>query len=96
VGSQIEIRPRGGRFVCEIARIAPDREIEIAYVAGVHRGTGRWTFEKLGEGTRACYQVDLEPRGWLARLLSNWIDFGTMHSRSMTEVFDRLESWLTG
>ena len=94
VGSRIEIRPRGGRFVCAIARIVPEREIEIEYVAGVHRGTGRWTFEKLAGGTRARYQIDLEPQGWLPRLLSNWMDFGKMHSRSMERVFDGLESWL--
>jgi hypothetical protein len=71
------------------------RKILIRYVEGVRRGTGRWTFEKLAEGTRACYRIDLEPQGWLPRLLSNWLDFGKMHSRSMTKVFDGLESWLT-
>jgi ribosome-associated toxin RatA of RatAB toxin-antitoxin module len=95
LGSRIEIRPRGGRFTCEIAQVVPAREILIEYVDGVHRGTGRWTFEKLAEGTRACYQIDLEPQGWLPRLLSNCMDFGKMHSRSMEQVFDGLESWLT-
>jgi ribosome-associated toxin RatA of RatAB toxin-antitoxin module len=94
VGSQIEIQPRGGRFVCEIARVAPDREIEIEYVEGVHRGKGRWTFERLGDGTRACYQIDLAPQGWLPRLLSNWMDVGDMHSRSMAKVFDGMGEWL--
>lgn len=94
VGSRIEIRPRGGRFICEIAQVVPNQEILIEYVEGVHRGTGRWTFEKLAEGTRACYQIDLEPQRWLTRLLSNWMDFGNMHSRSMEMVFDGLESWL--
>lgn len=94
VGSRIEIRPRGGRFICAIAQVVPNREIRIEYVEGVHRGTGRWTFEKLAEGTRACYQIDLEPQGWLPRLLSNVLDFGNMHSRSMVKVFDGLESWL--
>jgi ribosome-associated toxin RatA of RatAB toxin-antitoxin module len=94
VGSQIEIQPRGGRFVCEIARVAPDREIEIEYVEGVHRGAGRWTFEKLSDSTRACYEIDLEPQGWLPRLLSNWMDFSELHSRSMAKVFDGLEEWL--
>ena len=77
VGSRIEIRPRGGWFTCEVRQVVPDKEILIEYVEGVHRGTGRWTFERLAGGTRACYQIDLEPRGWLPRLLSNWMDFGT-------------------
>jgi ribosome-associated toxin RatA of RatAB toxin-antitoxin module len=94
VGSRIEIRPFGGRFICEIGQVVPNQEILIRYVEGVHRGEGRWTFEKLAEGTRACYQIDLEPQGWLPRLLSNWMDFGKMHSRSMEQVFDGLEGWL--
>lgn len=94
VGSRIEVRPWGGRFVCEIAEVVHDREIRIAYVDGVHRGTGVWTLEKLPEGTRACYRIDLVPHGWLVRLLSNLLDFGKMHSRSMAQVFDGLEDWL--
>jgi ribosome-associated toxin RatA of RatAB toxin-antitoxin module len=94
VGSRVEIRPRGGRFVCVIARIAPDREIEMEYVEGVHRGSGRWTFGRAAEGTRACYEIDLEPQGWLLRLLSDFLDFGKLHSRSMEKVFDGLEGWL--
>jgi ribosome-associated toxin RatA of RatAB toxin-antitoxin module len=94
VGSRIEVRPRGGWFICEIGQVIPEKEILIEYVEGVHRGTGRWTFEKLAEGTRVCYQIDLEPQGWLPRLLSNWMDFGKMHSRSMAQVFVGLESWL--
>ena len=94
VGSRIEIRPRGSRFICAVVQVIPDREIVIRYPEGVHRGTGRWALEKLAEGTRACYQIDLEPQGWLARPLSNWMDFGKMHSRSMAKVFDGLESWL--
>jgi ribosome-associated toxin RatA of RatAB toxin-antitoxin module len=94
VGSQIEVRPRGGWFICEVGPVIHEKEILIRYVEGVHRGTGRWTFEKVAEGTCACYQIDLEPQGWLPRLLSNVMDFGKLHSRSMTEVFDGLESWL--
>jgi uncharacterized protein YndB with AHSA1/START domain len=94
VGSRIEIRPLGGRFICRIARVEPNREILIDYIEGVHRGTGRWLLEKTAEGTRACYQIDLEPQGWLPRWLSNVLNFGTMHSRSMEKVFDGLEAWL--
>jgi uncharacterized protein YndB with AHSA1/START domain len=94
VGSRIEVRPRGGRFICEIGQIVPDQEILIRYVEGVHQGTGRWTFERVAGGTRACYQIDLEPQGFLPRLLSHCMDFGKMHSQSMAKVFDGLEAWL--
>ncbi len=94
VGSRIEVRPRGGWFVCEIGQIIPDKEILIQYIEGVHRGTGRWTLEKVDEGIRVCYQIDLEPQGWLPRLLSQFLDFARIHSWSMEKVFDGLEKWL--
>jgi hypothetical protein len=86
-----EATHRGKTFV----QVIRDREILIKYVDGVHRGTGRWTLEKVADGTRACYQIDLEPHGWFPRLLSNFMDFGKMHSRSMEELFDGLEDWLS-
>jgi uncharacterized protein YndB with AHSA1/START domain len=94
VGSRIEIRPRRGQFICEGAQVVLGRVIVIEYVEGVHRGTGRWTLEKLDEGTRACYEIDLGSQGWLPRFLSNWMDFGKIHSRSLAKVFDGLEEWL--
>jgi ribosome-associated toxin RatA of RatAB toxin-antitoxin module len=95
LGSRIEIWPRGGRFICEISLVVPTREILIEYIEGVYRDTGRWTFEKLAEETRVCYQINLEPQGWLPRILSNCMDFGTMHSHLMEKVIDGLVSWLT-
>ena len=96
VGSPIEVRPRGGWFVCEVSQVIPDKEIRIQYIEGVHRGTGRWTLEKVAEGTRVCYQIDLEPQGWLPRLLLQFLDLARIHSRSMEKVFDGLEKWLKG
>jgi hypothetical protein len=52
-----------------------------------------WAIEKTAEGTRVSYSIDLEPQGWLAQLLSNWMDFGRMHSRSMERPFE-LFIWL--
>src|ERR1700677_2400978 len=62
VGSRFEVRPRGGSFICEVSQVIPEKEIHIQY-EGLHRGTGIWTFERHGEGTRLCYQIDLEPQG---------------------------------
>ncbi len=94
LGSQIEVRPTGGWFVCEIAAVA-EQQIVIDYVAGLHRGRGVWSFEKTAEGVRVCYEIDLEPQGWLPRLLSHVMDFGRMHSNQMEQVFDGLERWLS-
>ena len=94
VGSRFEVRPRGGNFVCEVERVAPGREMVIAYVEGVHKGSGIWALEPAEGGTRVRYAVDLEPVGWLVRLLSNVIDFGSIHSRAMGRLFDGLEGWI--
>jgi ribosome-associated toxin RatA of RatAB toxin-antitoxin module len=94
VGSQVEVRPRGGRFVCEITQVIPEREIGIRYVDGLHRGIGTWSFDQQSQGTRICYQIDLESQGWLLRSLSHVMDFGRLHSQQMEQVFDGLETWL--
>lgn len=91
VGSRFEVRPRGGSFVCEVEKVDPGRELLIRYAAGVHRGTGLWTLEPAEGGTLLRYAVDLEPQGWLVRLLSNVLDFGKIHSRAMQRLFDGLE-----
>jgi ribosome-associated toxin RatA of RatAB toxin-antitoxin module len=94
VGSRIEVCPRGGWFTCEISQVIPEREIEIRYVDGVHRGTGRWTFEPVAGGTQVCYRIDLEPHGRLPRLLSHVLNFAKLHSGMMEKVFDGLADWL--
>lgn len=95
IGTRLEIRPSGGRSVVEVANIVPCQRIEVKYVQGVHRGTGIWTFEEAGEGTKVCYRIDLQPQGWMSRLLSSFVQFGWMHSRLMNAVFDGLEEWLS-
>jgi hypothetical protein len=81
-------------FVCEVARKVSLKELVIHYVEGVHRGTGFWTLEPTDSGGVLCYRIDLEPQGWLPRLLSDWLDFGRMHSQGMERLFDRLETRL--
>jgi uncharacterized protein YndB with AHSA1/START domain len=94
IGSRFEVRPLGSRFVCEVQGVTPGRELVIGYVEGVHRGSGLWTLEPAGDGTRVCYVVDLEPHGWFVRLLSNFLDFGKMHSKGMVRLYDGMETWL--
>jgi uncharacterized protein YndB with AHSA1/START domain len=91
IGSRFEVRPRGGSFVCEVERAVSGREMIVAYIGGVHRGKGTWTLEPVEGGTQVRYAVDLEPQGWLVRLLSNFLDFGKVHSRAMQKLFDGLE-----
>jgi hypothetical protein len=95
-GSRLEVHPHHSLLVCEVTRVVANSEIHIRYVQGVQRGTGVWTFEPSDEGTRLCYRVELEPQGWIPRLLSHFVDFTAMHSRLMEKVFDGLEKWLLG
>src|ERR1043166_9090569 len=94
VGSRFEVRPRGGSFVCEVAQVIPEKEMLIHYVDGLHRGTGLCTFKRQGERTKVCYRIDLEPQGWLLRLLAHFINFAARHSRGMERLFDGLDVWL--
>ncbi len=95
VGSRFEVRPRGGSFVCEVVTLDDPRELQIRYVDGLHRGTGLWTLRPHEHGTQVCYQIDLEPQGFVPRLLSNVIDFASIHSKGMEKVFDGLQQWLS-
>ncbi len=94
-GSRFEVRPRGGSFVCEVVALLDQHELHIRYVDGLHRGTGVWTLRPLENGTQVCYQIDLEPQGFVPRLLSNVIDFASIHSKGMEKVFDGLQQWLS-
>ena len=94
-GSRFEMRPRGGSFVCDVVALDDQRELQIRYVDGLHRGTGLWTLRPHKHGTLVCYQIDLEPQGFVPRLLSNVIDFASIHSRGMEKVFDGLQQWLS-
>jgi len=94
VGSRLEVRPMGGRSIVEITNVVLNVRIEGNYVEGVNLGTGVWTFEVDGEGTRVCYAIDLEPQGRIAKLLSKCIDFWRIHSGLMASVFGGLEARL--
>lgn len=94
-GSRFEVRPRGGSFVCEVVALDDQRELQIRYIDGLHRGTGLWTLRPHKHGTQVCYQIDLEPQGIVPRLLSNVINFASIHSNGMEKVFDGLQQWLS-
>ncbi|MFO0999463.1 MAG: SRPBCC family protein [Planctomycetaceae bacterium] len=95
MGSRFEVRPRGGSFVCEVVGLVKEKEVQIRYVDGLHRGTGLWTLKPHEHGTQLCYQIDLEPQGCVPRLLSNVMNFAAIHSRGMEKLFDGLQHWLS-
>jgi ribosome-associated toxin RatA of RatAB toxin-antitoxin module len=88
VGSKVEIRASGGWFRCEITSLIPPNEIRVKYYYGVQVGEGIWSIEKTGANESVVtYSIDLEPVGFMAKLLSNFMNLSKMHSKSMVECF---------
>lgn len=92
LGSQVEIRPRGGvRFVCEITEAAPHQRLRLDYVDGLFAGHGIWTLEQAEEGgTRLTYDVDIRVRNRLLAIVANLIDLKAIHVRLMRHIFQGL------
>lgn len=95
-GSKVEIRASGGWFRCEIISVNKPNEVRVQYYEGVQKGEGIWSLKKTGESeTVLTYSINLEPNGFIPRLLSNFINFSKMHSKAMKEMFLNLESYLS-
>ncbi|MFT3734436.1 MAG: SRPBCC family protein [Rhodocyclaceae bacterium] len=96
LGSQVEIRPRGGvRFVCEIAEADPHNSLRMNYVDGLFAGRGIWTLEAIGDGsTRLVYDVDIHVRGRMLAMAASFIDLKAIHVRLMRHIFQGLHEHL--
>ena len=94
VGSQVEIKPYGGRaFLCEVEGIRDGSEMSLRYT-GVYRGTGVWTIAESGSSSRVVYRIDLEVADPFMKLLSYIVSIPRLHSQLMREVFSGLEGYL--
>ena len=93
VGSQVEIKPYGGRaFLCEVESIRDGSEMRLRY-SGVYRGIGVWTIAESGS-SRVVYRIDLEVADPFVNLLSYVVSIPRLHSKLMREVFEGLEGYL--
>ena len=94
VGSQVQLRPFGGRaFICEVESIRDGAELRLRY-SGVYRGTGVWRIAAEGGNCRVTYRVDLEIVDPLMKLLSFAVPIPRLHSRLMRDVFAGLDGYL--
>jgi len=94
VGSQVEIKPYGGRaFLCEVESIRDGSELRLRY-SGVYRGIGVWTIAESGSSSRAIYRIDLEIADPFMKLLSYVVSIPRLHSKLMREVFEGLEGYV--
>lgn len=95
IGSKVEVRAAGGWFRCEIISLKPFEEIGILYYEGVQKGEGIWRINKLEKNiAELTYLIDLEPNGFIPRILSNFMNFSKLHSAAMRDLFSGLENYL--
>jgi ribosome-associated toxin RatA of RatAB toxin-antitoxin module len=96
VGSQVEIKPYGGRaFLCEVESIRDGAELRLRY-SGIYRGIGVWTIAEGDGHSRVIYRVDLEIADLLMKLLSYAVPIPRLHSQLMSAVFSGLEGYVNG
>lgn len=93
IGSEVELRPRGGRaFRCRVEAIEPPRRMQMRYGNGFVTGTGEWRLDAAPGGTRVAYEIDVLATGRLAVLLGWLLPLGKIHSQFMREVLEKLEA----
>lgn len=91
VGTQLEIRPLGGRpFQCQVEAVEWPSRIRMRYFGGFIDGFGEWRLEPVGQQTRVIYQLDVQAHGWLVVLLGKVLNLARLHSRSMQTVLENL------
>ena len=92
IGSELEIRPRGGRaFRCRVESLAPPGRLRMRYPGDFIVGTGEWRLEAVAGGTQVLYELDVIAHGMLAAWLEKLLPLGKLHSKLMREVLKNLE-----
>ena len=95
VGSEIELRPRGGRaFRCRIDAVDPPRRLRTEYVGGFISGLGEWRLEPSETGTRVSYEVDVRAEGRLVAWIGRILPLARVHSHQMQAVLRGLGQML--
>jgi uncharacterized protein YndB with AHSA1/START domain len=91
VGSEVELRPFGGRPLrCRVDAIQEPRCIRMQYSGGFVDGRGEWSLEPSASGTRVRYELDVRAHGWLVAGLSRLLPLARIHSRQMKGVLKQL------
>ena len=70
IGSELEIRPRGGRaFRCRVESLEGPRRLRLRYPGDFIVGTGEWRLDAAPGGTRVVYELDVVAHGRLVAWL---------------------------
>ena len=92
IGSEVELRPRGGRaFRCRVESLEAPRRLRLRYPGDFIVGTGEWRLDAVPGGTRVTYEMDVVATGRLVVLLGWLLPLGKIHSKFMREVLANLE-----
>jgi hypothetical protein len=62
---------RGGSLVFDVVATVDQIKLHIRYVDGLYPGTTLWTLWPHENCSQVCYEIGLEPQGFLPRLLSH-------------------------
>ena len=91
VGSEIEMRPYGGRaFCCRYEAVDAPSSLRVRYFGGFIEGTGEWRLLAEGERTRVVYDCDVVALGLMAALAGKVVALAPFHSREMKGVLEAL------
>lgn len=93
VGSLIKISIGIVSFQCELMRINKNKEIIVHYT-GSYEGNGIWYFLETGKGTKLMYEVDLQIKNPIVKVLSLFVNVAGIHSKMMSNLFQGLEKYL--
>lgn len=93
VGSLIKISIGIVSFQCELMRINKNKEIIVHYT-GSYEGNGIWYFLETGKGTKLMYEIDLEIKNPIVKVLSLFVNVTGIHSKMMSNIFQGLEQYL--
>ena len=92
IGSEVELRPRGGRaFRCRVESLEAPRRLRLRYPGDFIVGTGEWRLDAGPGGTQVSYEIDVVATGRLAVLLGWLFPLRKIHSKFMREVLASLE-----
>lgn len=93
IGSIVKIKVGIISFRCELMRINNNKEIIVHY-SGAYEGNGIWYFLETGKGTKLMYEIDLEIKNPIVKILSIFINVAGIHSKMMSNIFQGLEKYL--
>lgn len=92
VGTIVSVRPYGGLgFRCRVSEVNSETEMKMEYFEGIYRGIGIWRLTPNDKGTRLSYEIDLEIKSVFMKVLSCFLNIGSIHSRLMQQVFENLK-----